>query len=179
MTADLSGMFAGADAVVSAIGAIGTSDDERLNGATAEAAATAAAAANVSRFVLVSATPLVAEAGLGSAFPGYVKGKQRAEAAVAAFPGSKMILQPTFVHGGDVFSATPPRVSGWYGEKIEGLLGSGVVRAAASVSPAALKLALLPPNAVADVAAAAVAGALGKAEGTFSGHDAILSAAGK
>lgn len=179
LSMDLAGAFKGAQAVVSTIGAIGSSDDEATNGATAEAATAAARAAGVKRFVLVSATPLVAEAGAGGLFPGYVRGKQRAEAAVkAAFPGASAILQPTFIFGGDVFSATPPRVAEWYGEQVEALLGSPPLRAAASVSPAALKLALLPPSSVADVAAAAVAAASGKATGVLSGHDEILAAAG-
>jgi len=177
LTADLPKLLQGTEAVVSAIGAIGSADDERLNGATAEAAAAAAAQVGAQRFVLVSATPLVAEAGAGAAFPGYVKGKQRAEAAAKAFTGIFTVLQPTFIYGGQEFSATPPRVAAWYGEKIEGLLGSPVIRAAASISPAPLKLALLPPNSVQDVAGAAVAAALGKVSGVFSGHDAIATAA--
>mmetsp|Transcript_165169 Transcript_165169/g.524772 ORF Transcript_165169/g.524772 Transcript_165169/m.524772 type:complete len:347 (+) Transcript_165169:45-1085(+) len=177
LTADLSGPLQGAEAVISAIGAIGSDDDERLNGATAEVATSAAAKAKVARFVLVSATPLVAESGAGAAFPGYVKGKQRAEAAVKAFPGSFAVLQPTFIYGGEEFSATPPRVAAWYGDKIEALLGSPIVRPIASISPAALKLALLPPNSVEDVAAAAVAGAFGKVSGMLSNHDEINAAA--
>lgn len=177
LSMDLSQPFTGADAVVSAIGALGSPDDEGLNGATAEVATLAAAAAKAKRFVLVSATPLVAEAGAGAFFPGYVKGKQRAEAAAAAFPGSTTILQPTFVFGGDLFSANPPRVATWWGAGIETLLGSPLVRPIAALSPAAVKLALLPPNSVADVAAAAAAGALGRATGVLSGHDAIKAAA--
>ena len=51
-------------------------------------------------------------------FGPYVKGKQRAEAAVKAkFSDSSLVLQPSFIYGGDEFSATPPRVAGWYGEK--------------------------------------------------------------
>lgn len=42
--------------VISAIGTIGTADDETGNGATNEAAATAARKANAKRFVLVSAS---------------------------------------------------------------------------------------------------------------------------
>ena len=51
-------------------------------------------------------------------FGPYVKGKQRAEAAVKSkFAESSLILQPSFIYGGEEFSATPPRVAGWYGEK--------------------------------------------------------------
>lgn len=174
---DLAPVFQGADAVISAIGAIGSSEDEASNGLTAERAAAAAAAARARRFVLVSATQLVAEAGVGGVFPGYVAGKRRAEAAAASFPGQTLVLQPTFIFGGTEFSASPPRVAEWYGQQVENLLGTGLVRGVASVSPAALKLALLPPNSVQDVAAAAVAGAKGKATGVLSSHDAILSAA--
>lgn len=27
--------------------------------------------------------------------------------------------QPSFIYGGEEFSATPPRVAGWYGEKVQ------------------------------------------------------------
>jgi len=177
LSMDLSETLRGATAVVSAIGAIGSSDDETTNGATAELAAKAAASAGAGRFVLVSATPLVADAGLGGLFPGYVAGKKRAEAAVKAFPGSWTVLQPTFVFGGDAFVLNPPRVTESYGAMVEKVLETGPVRGIASVSPAFLKLALLPPSFVDDVAAAAVAGALGKASGVYSGHDDISSAA--
>lgn len=89
---DLAPVFQGADAVISAIGAIGSSEDEASNGLTAERAAAAAAAARARRFVLVSATQLVAEAGVGGVFPGYVAGKRRAEAAAASFPGQTLVL---------------------------------------------------------------------------------------
>lgn len=177
LTMDLAPVFEGANAVVSAIGAIGSADDETTNGKTAELATVAAASAGVKRFTLVSATQMVAEAGLGTLFPGYIAGKRRAEAAVSAFPGETLVLQPTFIFGGDAFSANPPRVASWYGEKIEELLSSGLFRTAASMSPVALRLALSPPNSVDEVAAAAAAGAAGRASGVLSNYDAIKAAA--
>ena len=30
----------------------------------------------------------------------------------------KQLRQPSFIYGGEEFSATPPRVAGWYGEKV-------------------------------------------------------------
>ncbi|OLQ00010.1 hypothetical protein AK812_SmicGene17359 [Symbiodinium microadriaticum] len=163
--------------VISAIGSIGSADDEQGNGATNEAAVAAAAKAGVKRFVLVSASKDVGEAGVDAIFGPYVKGKQRAEAAVKArFSDSSLVLQPSFIYGGDEFSATPPRVAGWYGEKVENLLATDLFRAVASASPAFLRLALSPPLAVDDVAKAAVAGAAGRASGTLESHDAILAA---
>lgn len=177
LSTDLDRIMAGADAVISAIGTIGTADDETGNGATNEAAAKAARKANAKRFVLVSASKDVAEAGVDAIFGPYVKGKRRAEAAVAEqFGANGVILQPSFIYGGEEFSATPPRVAGWYGEKVESLLSTGIFRGVAAASPAALRLALSPPLAVEDVAAAAVAGAAGLAQGTLSNHDAIKAA---
>eukprot|EP00930_Biecheleria_cincta_P013816 TRINITY_DN12134_c0_g2_i1.p1 TRINITY_DN12134_c0_g2~~TRINITY_DN12134_c0_g2_i1.p1 ORF type:complete len:301 (-),score=70.35 TRINITY_DN12134_c0_g2_i1:708-1610(-) len=178
LSMDMFAEVSGASAVISAIGAIGSDNDAALNGATAERAVEAASKAGVQRFVLVSATPLVAESGVGSFFPGYVDGKKRAEAAVSSFPGKALISQPTFVFGGSEFSANPPRVAEGYGAFVETVLGSPPVRAIASVSPTALKLALLPPSAVTDVAAAAVAGAQGRVTGVLSSHDEIKTAAG-
>lgn len=177
LSMDLSSAMQGAEAVVSAIGALGSADDAAANGVTAERAMEAAAAIGAKRFVLVSATPLVKEAGIADFFPGYAEGKRRAEAALASFPGTTLLLQPTFVFGGNEFSANPPRVAEWYGEKVETLLGTDFVRAVAQSSPAALRLALLPPNSVADVAGAAAAGAVGQASGVLATHDAIKSAA--
>mmetsp|Transcript_61127 Transcript_61127/g.126648 ORF Transcript_61127/g.126648 Transcript_61127/m.126648 type:complete len:311 (+) Transcript_61127:46-978(+) len=177
LTAYLVPEMTGAGAVVSAIGSIGSADDEQGNGATNEAAVAAAAKAGVKRFVLVSASKDVGEAGVDAVFGPYVKGKQRAEAAVKAkFSDSSLVLQPSFIYGGDEFSATPPRVAGWYGEKVENLLATDLFRAVASASPAFLRLALSPPLAVDDVAKAAVAGAAGRATGILESHDAILAA---
>jgi len=178
LSADLASLVQGSEAVISAIGAIGSSDDARGNGATNEAAAAAAAKAGVQRFVLISASPDVAKAGLDAVFGGYIEGKRRAEAAVAtAFAGNSLVIQPSFIYGGEEFSATPPRVAEWYGEKVEGLLGTGLFRGLAAVSPGALRLALSPLSSVGDVAAAAVAGASGAAQGMLAGHDAIKAAA--
>lgn len=178
--AELAAAVAGAEVVVSSIGAIGSGDDARGNGATNEAAVAAAAAAKAKRFVLVSASGQVAQSGLDAVFGGYVEGKRRAEAAVAAtFPGAALVLQPTFIYGGEEFSATPPRVAGWYGAKVEGLLDTGLFRGLASATPGFIRLALSPPNSAEEVAAAAVAGALGQATGTLGDHDLIKAAAAK
>eukprot|EP00931_Biecheleriopsis_adriatica_P090108 TRINITY_DN64142_c0_g1_i1.p1 TRINITY_DN64142_c0_g1~~TRINITY_DN64142_c0_g1_i1.p1 ORF type:complete len:329 (+),score=65.24 TRINITY_DN64142_c0_g1_i1:34-987(+) len=175
---DLASMLQGAEGVVSAIGAIGSSDDARGNGATNEAAAAAAAKAGVKQFVLISASQDVAAAGVDAIFGAYIEGKRRAEKAViTSFPGRNCILQPSFIYGGDEFSATPPRVASWYGGKVEGLLGSDLFRAMAAASPAALRLALSPPLSVDDVAAAAVAGVDGQIQGVLPNHDSIVDAA--
>ena len=59
---------------------------------------------------------------------------------------------------------------------MEALLSSGPLRFAAAASPAALRLALSPPLAAQDVAAAAVAGAAGEVSGVLADHDAIKAA---
>ena len=58
----------------------------------------------------------VAEAGLDGLFGAYVRDKRRAEEAARRF-GEAVVLQPSFIYGGEEFGAAPPRVAGWYGEK--------------------------------------------------------------
>eukprot|EP00438_Fugacium_kawagutii_P001341 Skav226325 [mRNA] locus=scaffold3301:656945:673205:- [translate_table: standard] len=67
LSANLDPLMAGADAVISAIGTIGTADDETGNGATNEAAARAAKKAQAKRFVLHVETAVAFSGGGGRA----------------------------------------------------------------------------------------------------------------
>ena len=72
------------------------------------------------------------------------------------------LLHRTFIYGGDSFSVSPPRVASFYGEFIETLLSSGLVRGITNISSGFVKIALEPPVSVDSVAAAACNAATGK-----------------
>lgn len=151
-------------AVISCVGRIGTADDEAVNAATGRAAMTARAA-GVERFVYITVSPEVKEFASGIDFlAGYMRGKTFSRDAVLDQFGDKAtLIEPTFIYGGGSFETNPPRVPGFYGAFIEGLLSASPVRQVERIlSPGILKIALEPPVGVHDVARAAVAGALGK-----------------
>jgi hypothetical protein len=158
-------LAAGCTAVISCVGTIGTDLDEVVNSATALAAA-GAKAAGVQRFVYITVAPEVKEFAKDIDFlKGYMKGKTVSRDAVLAnFPGAaSTLIEPTFIYGGGSFELSPPRVAGFYGKIIEGLLSSGPIRAVTGIAPAGIiKIALEPPVPVEAVASAAVAGALGR-----------------
>lgn len=179
--AALAPVFKGSDAVISTIGVFfgnGAEQDRALNGRPNVAAARAAKAAGVGRFVYVSVSEMVAPVAAPLVGDGYFKGKADAEAAILdAFGEDKsLIIRPTFIYGGEAFSANPPRVDARYGKFIDGLLSSSVVRSVAELSPAPIRLTLEPPVDVKAVAAAAIAGAAGKSSGSVDGKAAILGA---
>lgn len=168
----------GFTAVISCIGAIGTSDDEVVN-AGSGLAALGAKAAGVKNFVYISVAPEVREAAKGVSFlQNYMVGKQFSEDTIKSnYAGSYTIIEPTFIYGGDSFSVNPPRVADGYGKLVEGLLSSGPFRAAASISPGIIGVALEPPVKVSAVAGAAVSGALGLTnQSTLDTYDKINSA---
>mmetsp|Transcript_13099 Transcript_13099/g.30601 ORF Transcript_13099/g.30601 Transcript_13099/m.30601 type:complete len:344 (+) Transcript_13099:33-1064(+) len=151
---DLGKVFKGATAVVSAVGAVSTEDDEKANGETVEVAAKAAEASNVARFVLLSSNPLVS-----ADAPGYMKGGRRAEAAVySMFPESGTIIQPTAVLGTE-YSASPSQLAKWRFKLVE------------AASAASTDVGKLQPSTVDDVASAAALAALGNKD---FGTDAML-----
>lgn len=83
----------------------------------------------------------------------------------------------TFIHGGDSFSVNPPRVASFYGEFIETILSSGLVRGITNVSSGFVKIALEPPVSVDSVSAAACNAATGKlATNTLDTYDKIVLA---
>lgn len=176
---DLTNILKGATAVVDCIGVIGTDDSilEKQNGDVNIAAIEQAKKAGVKRFVYVGVASAVGES-LSSVLPGYFRGKSKAEAAViSAFGSAGTVVKPSFIYGGDSFSVNPPRVPDGYGGLVDGILGSGPLRALARVSPGFIGVALTNPVSVDVIAAACVAGALGRTSGIIDGTDSIVEAA--
>ena len=103
VTPDWRDAFVGAHAVVSSVGGFGSDEVmERVCGDTNIAAAEAAKAAGVAKFVFISAAPVPHRAAVPSfVLSGYLRGKERVEATVAKlFPeGSGSSLRPGFVYG--------------------------------------------------------------------------------
>jgi nucleoside-diphosphate-sugar epimerase len=162
---DLKGLFAGADAVVSCVGTIGTPNDEAVNAATGRAAM-AAKAAGVDRFVYITVSPDVKELASDVEFLApYLRGKAYSRDAVLQMYGDKAtLIEPTFIYGGGSFEVSPPRVPDFYGRLVEGVLSASPLRQLGrALSPGIVKVALEPPVPVGDVARAAAAGALGRA----------------
>jgi len=174
---EVEALAAGCDAVVSCIGSIGTPNDGQINAGTG-LAAVGAKAAGVKRFVYVSVAPEVRDATQGISFlKDYMKGKTSSEQFIRQnFESSYMLIEPTFIYGGDTFNLNPPRVAGFYGQFVESVLSSGLFRAAAKVSPGIIGIALEPPISVQDVAGAAVAGVFGYSSPVLDTYDKIREA---
>ena len=176
----------GVDAVVSCVGVNPFGGDEAMsravNGDANARAAAAAAEAGAKRFVYVSVASIVPEViGGANLMTGYFEGKKLAESAVAdAYAETdSLVVKPSFVYGGDAFSANPPRVTQQYGEVLTKLLGSDFVKGIAKNMPGPIALTLAEPVAVDDVARACAAGALGLADGVADGTDAIKRCAAR
>lgn len=165
-------------AVISCIGAIGTSNDEVVNSGTG-LAALGAKASGVKKIVYISVAPEVRDAAKGVSFlEKYMTGKKFSEDTIKSnFEGGYTLIEPTFIYGGDKFAINPPRVADGYGKLVEGLLSSGPFRAAASISPGIIGVALEPPVKVSSVAGAAVSAALGLTQSTLDTYDKINDAA--
>lgn len=177
-------------AVISTIGAIPTSSDttniQQINAASGFAAV-GAKAAGVKHFVFISNAPevktlMVQNPGnlLGFLQP-YVKGKSISEEMIQKnFGGeeglSYTLVKPTFIYGGDKFGVTPPRVNTSYGQFVESILSLGPFRAASSVLPGFLGIALEPPVSAEAVARATIVGAFSDQLLVFDTHDAIVNA---
>lgn len=175
----------GCAAVISCIGAIGTSEDVRAVNAATGYAAKGAKSSGVQRFVYISVAPEVKRSteGIGP-LQNYMNAKIFSEQSVLSTfsgPGEAIIIEPTFIFGGDEFSVNPPRVAGFYGRFVESILSSGPIRAVTNVLPEGfIKIALEPPVSVDDVAGAACAAALGKSTETeLDTHDKIVGASKK
>ena len=177
---EIESLAKGCTAVISCIGAIGTSNDQIVNSATG-LAAQGAKAAGVDKFVYISVAPEVKEFAKGiDLLKDYMTGKTFSQNSVVTnFPnGASTLIEPTFIYGGDSFSLNPPRVASFYGEFIESLLSSGPVRGITNIAPEGfIKIALEPPVPVDAVAGAAVNGALGVVNGELSTYDLIKNAA--
>jgi nucleoside-diphosphate-sugar epimerase len=153
----------GCTAVISCIGAIGTKDDNRIN-ASVGLAAVGAKAAGVERFVMLGVAPQVSEwaSGIGP-LSEYVAGKRFSREAAEKNFDAPVLIEPTFIYGGNEFGVNPPRVASFYGKIIDGLLSSAPFRGLEGIMPPGIiKIALEPPVSVDAVARAAVAGALGR-----------------
>ena len=163
-------------AVISTVGAIGSSEDVKTVNSGTGLASSGAKAAGVKNFVYISVAPEVRESVGGvDFFKNYMEGKAFSENAIKSnFPDSYTIVAPTFIYGGDRFGINPPRVADGYGRLVEGLLNSPPFRAAASVSPGFIGVALEPPVKVTAVANACVAGALGKSQNILDTYDEIV-----
>jgi len=167
-------------AVISCVGAIGTTEDVKVANKGTGLASYGAKTAGVKKFVYISVAPEVKESVKGiSALDNYMEGKAFSEDAIKNnFADGYTIIAPTFIYGGDKFGVNPPRVAASYGRLVEGLLSSGPFRAAASISPGFIGVALEPPIKVSSVAGAAVAGALGLSQPVLDTYDKINEAAG-
>ena len=173
----------GCSAVISTIGAIGTSNDGVINAASGMAAA-GAKAAGVQHFVYIGVAPEVREFAKGIDFlQDYMAGKAFSEESIQSYFGnskdvSYTLIEPTFIYGGDKFGVNPPRVASGYGKIVESLLSSALVRATAGIAPEGfIKIALEPPVPVEDVAGAAIAGAFGRAPPVLDTYDEIVDSA--
>mmetsp|Transcript_18087 Transcript_18087/g.22142 ORF Transcript_18087/g.22142 Transcript_18087/m.22142 type:complete len:317 (-) Transcript_18087:102-1052(-) len=172
-------LTAGCSAVISSIGAIGTSDDQVVNSGTG-IASLGAKSAGVKNFVYISVAPEVRASAQNVSFlEKYMTGKTFSEDSIkSSFAnGEYTLIEPTFIYGGDKFAITPPRVADGYGKLVEGVLSTGPFRAVASIAPGIIGVALEPPVKVRAVASAAVAGALGLTQSTLDSYDKINEAA--
>ena len=171
-------LAAGCTAVISCIGSIGTPDDLAVNAGTGQAAK-AAKAAGVDRFVYITVAPEVQKFARDIDFlKDYMQGKAISrEVVLASFRDKATLIEPTFIYGGGSFELSPPRVAGFYGQFIEGLLSSSPIRSVERIlSPGIFKIALEPPIPVEAVANAAIAGALGKTAPVLDTYDKIKQA---
>jgi len=164
-------------AVISAMGSIGTDQDEEVNAGLARAVRGAHRANTndngsegvIERFVMIGNTKRVRR--LASNVPflkGYASGKEEAESSLReCFGGRGCIIKPSFIYGGDEFSLQPPRLPSALGSLASEVLGLYPVQALADELPDALALPLAPPISVEMVASAAinVAGNVGNLEG--------------
>ena len=148
-SADLASVLAGATAVVSCVGALPGSKEQRNgNGAVNVRLAEAAKAAGVPRLVYISVGSAIANGPGKFLFGEYVKGKAEAEAAVSSGFGAAnaLVIKPDIIAGGPPGELRPPGPPG------------------------------VPAVSVEAVASAAVAGALGRTSGVVDGAMAIEKA---
>ncbi|KAL7539742.1 hypothetical protein ACHAXR_012361 [Thalassiosira sp. AJA248-18] len=168
-------------AVISAMGTIGTSEDEGVNSALARAIKGAHRAniednvgsddddqkVGVERFVMIGNTDRVRKLARNVPFlKGYASGKDEAESALKeCFGNQGCIIKPSFIYGGDEFSLQPPRVPTNLGSIASEVLGLYPFQALADKLHNTLAVPLAPPDSVEIVAATAVNVALGIVEG--------------
>jgi nucleoside-diphosphate-sugar epimerase len=164
----------GAMAVVSCIGGFGDNAAmERINGDANIAAATAAKAAGVPKFVYVSVFQYNLPEFITAAI-GYFVGKRKAEKAVlAAYSTDATILQPGFIYGDRAVGSTSLPL-GLVGQPVEQLLTGSLGKALKPLGALpGSDVVLAPPVSVDAVAAAAVACATGRHPAGVYDIDAI------
>mmetsp|Transcript_11303 Transcript_11303/g.17486 ORF Transcript_11303/g.17486 Transcript_11303/m.17486 type:complete len:309 (+) Transcript_11303:97-1023(+) len=148
---DLSGVLNGASAVISCVGALPGSSNQRAgNGAVNVRIAGAAKDAGVPTFVYISVASELANSPAKFILGEYFKGKAEAESAIQKDFGGEasLIIKPAIVEGGPPGEIRPPGPPG---------------------------MTAVP---VIELAKVAVAGANGNLKGTVDGYKAIISAAG-
>lgn len=154
------------DAVISCLGAFGSNEFmHQVNGTANAALAEASAKAGVDRFAFISASAIrpVAKAMAAAGYEGYYAGKLTAEEAVKRHFGSAgLILRPGPIYG---TRAVSPNISvpiGAIGIPLTTIFETAPVRSLASALPMEMGDLIMPWVSVDDVAAAAVAHAIGK-----------------
>jgi len=173
----------GCTAVISTVGSLlGTKEDEVINAANGKAAQGASQVPSIRHFVAIGNDPKVRQ--FSESIPmlqSYTRGKIQSEAQIQEyFPGSYTIVQPSLIHGGDEFSATPPRIPSAVGQAAEDVLGLYPFQAASEALPGIFGVALQAPISRERVARAAINAALGLAgSGRLDSRDAIVLAASK
>ncbi len=170
----------GASAVISCIGSFNTPLDYKINSASGHLAEISPD--SVTKFSYISVSPAVQDAVKGlPILPDYMKGKTESNSLIQRrFPGRSTLVKPSFIYGGSSFSVNPPRVTSQYGSFIESILGSGLVRGVAGVTPGLISVALTPPISVVDVAKAAVNSILTEgAPATLDSYDDIRKLASR
>lgn len=161
---------------------MGTAEDEGINAANGFAAQGASQVSTVQRFVAIGNDPKVRE--FSQSIPqlkSYTKGKIQSEAKIQEyFPDSYVIVQPSLIHGGEEFSATPPRIPSELGQAAEDILGLYPFQAASEALPGIFGVALQAPVSRERVARAAINAALGLVgSGRLDSREAIVLAASK
>ncbi len=145
---DLTGVLQGADAVVSCVGALpGSSNQRDGNGAVNRIIADASKAAGIKRFVYISVASDLANGPAKFLLGDYFKGKAEAESAVKKDFASdaRLVVKPAIIAGGPPGEIRPPGPPG--------------------VKPATVEA----------VAKVVVAGATGQQSGSIDGNDAIMA----
>mmetsp|Transcript_12681 Transcript_12681/g.21148 ORF Transcript_12681/g.21148 Transcript_12681/m.21148 type:complete len:472 (-) Transcript_12681:449-1864(-) len=171
----------GCTGVISTVGSLsGTSDDRVINAATS-AAARGASSAGTQRFVAIGNNPRVRRLSKSVPFlKDYATGKEESERVIRELFGTNAcIVQPCFVYGGDKFGVSPPRVASSVGRLAEEVLGLYPIQALSRALPDSLGVPLEAPTSVESVAAASLNVALGICEGydVLDSKDSIAMAA--
>jgi uncharacterized protein YbjT (DUF2867 family) len=173
----------GCTAVISTVGSLfGNEEDEAINAANGFAAQGASQVSSINRFVAIGNDPKVRQ--FSQNLPPlkfYTKGKIQSEAKIQEyFPDSYVIVQPSLIHGGEEFSAMPPRIPSQVGQAAEDILGLYPFQAASDALPGFFGVALQAPLSRERIARAAINAALGLTEvGRLDSREAIVRAASK